>query len=310
MNIRLSFIYAISILLLCIYLPGKTSSSRSKVRQFKQLKLDQRSLRSYQKRYRILLQSFVLGNKNGLKSKDKKAYKTLNLYHLFTPSGLHFGSLLLFFHLLFTPLSKKRKGFKTLLNFSFIFFPFFFEGYWSIKRIALYRAGQLLFSKYFQLPISPYSLFLLIFTMDFLIGTFNASNTSFIFSFTFLGVIFAMLERPKIYWPFAFLGGQIIIAYFMNQPLTSSGFLFGYLLTFIFTLIYPLFLLTAFLPKIFSHLGMIVLQVFHEIVLLLSELANEIGYVWATIPLMLIFILPKKNKIIMPLLLLQSFPAR
>ena len=42
-----------------------------------------------------LKKAFLCGDKKGIKKARLKAYKKLNLYHLFTPSGIHYGAILL-----------------------------------------------------------------------------------------------------------------------------------------------------------------------------------------------------------------------
>ena len=116
-----------------------------------------------------------------------------------------------------------------------------------------------------------------------------------------------MLDRPKLFWPWAFLGGQLIIAYFFQTKVTGIGFLLGYYLTLLFPLVFPIFLTSLVLPVDINQIVITTLNFYRNLILNGSELAEALGYLWPSIPLLIIFILPKKNKyLIMFLLMIHS----
>ena len=111
MNIRLTSIYIISIILLCIYMPSR--SFKKPVSKKKYTTHHRKAYFSNSPKLSSLLYAYCIGEKSSLSPEDKDAHKNLNLYHLFTPSGLHFGSLFLFFNSLVFFLPKKVKKLST-----------------------------------------------------------------------------------------------------------------------------------------------------------------------------------------------------
>ena len=252
-------------------------------------------------RLAALVDGYVLGQKRGIGRKIKREHRHLNLLHLFTPSGLHFSALLL----ILTPLLHLFR----LPLFPLYLAPFLLNEYHAIKRIAEYKlARSLLRKKGFK--IDGYILFLGVFALDFLLGTYRANPLSYSFSYLFLGIIFSMLDSPKIYWPFALLGGQILVAFCFEIPLTHLGFVFGFFLTGIFTLIFPLIVLNRLLPW-FNFSEMIV-DAFAGLVSLGANISTASGFFHPVAPLiLLVFVLSwgKLPRTVPALLLLSaSFP--
>ena len=252
-------------------------------------------------RLAALVEGYVLGQKRGVGRKIKREHRHLNLLHLFTPSGLHFSALLL----IFAPLIRLFR----LPLLPFYFAPFLLNEYYAIKRIAEYKiARSLLRIKGFA-P-DGYGLFLAVFALDFLIGTYQANPLSYSFSYLFLGIIFSIKDSPKIYWPFALWGGQILVAFCFETPLTHLGFLFGFFLTGIFALLFPLMVLNRLLP--WFNFSEVFVDAFARLISLCSEISVTSGYFYPEINLILLVLVLSWGRLprIIPalLLLLTSYP--
>ena len=242
-------------------------------------------------RLAALVEAYVLGQKRGMGRKLKRAHKNLNLLHLFTPSGLHFSALLLVLRLFRLPL------------LPFYLLPFLLSEYYAIKRIAEYSLARRLIGKTGWKP-DGYGLFLGVFALDFLFGTYRASPLSYSFSYLFLGIIFSIKDSPKTYWPWALLGGQILAAFCFDTPLTHLGFIFGFFLTGFFALIFPLIALNRLLP--WFNFSEMVVDLFARMVSLASDISVASGHFHPEITLvLLVFVLCwRKLPRTLPLLLL------
>ena len=228
-------------------------------------------------RLAALVEGYTMGRKKGIGRKMKRAHRHLNLLHLFTPSGLHFSALLL----LLSPLLRLLR----LPLFPFYFIPFFLSEYHAIKRIAKYKMARSLGRKIGWKP-DGYWMFLGVFAFDFLVGTYRSNPLSYSFSYLFLGIIFSLKTYPKIYWPFALLGGQILAAFSFETPLTHLGFAFGFTLTGIFALIFPLLALNRLLP--WFNFSETVASAFAGLVSLLAEISSASGFFHPEITLVLL----------------------
>ena len=125
-----------------------------------------------------LLAAYVTGNKKSLPIKLKKYHKTLNLMHLFTPSGLHFSSIYVFFIPLFNFLKKKNTPVYFLTHTMLCAMPFLLSGFNSIKRICIFYILKVIrgFLRQDQIKqIENFYLILLTFLIDGIRGSFNES---------------------------------------------------------------------------------------------------------------------------------------
>ncbi|HLE12032.1 MAG: hypothetical protein A2504_06015 [Bdellovibrionales bacterium RIFOXYD12_FULL_39_22] len=290
---KLTFIYITSIALLLWLSNSERSGNYHKKNVPDYIKLKRTEL-YYQvgsKDQVAALVSYVAGELKYLNPKDKQAHRTLNLYHLFTPSGIHFSAMYIFLYPLVL-LFRKRKWLQNSLSSSLCLIPFFLDGLYSMKRVALYRLFSLSF-KVARLKdkISPFSLFLITFLIDFFIGTYRYSPLSFAYSFLFLGIIFSFIHKNKLLLPIALLGGQIIIAYFQEISLPFLGFIFGFILTSLFSLFFPLWFIYFFLPWIVpAKIISISLGLYLNLVSFSANLAKSIGEFNITIPLMILVV--------------------
>ena len=214
-----------------------------------------------------LVEGYVVGEKRGIPRKMKRAHRHLNLVHLFTPSGLHFSALLL----ILLPLFRLLR----LPPFPLYFAPFFLNEYYAIKRIAGYAIARRLL-RWKGWEIDGFWIFLGVFTLDFAFGTYRSSPLSYSFSYLFLGTIFALVNSPKIYWPWALLGGQILVAFCFETPLTHLGFAFGFFLTALFAPIFPLIALNRLLP--WFNFSEIVVDAFAHLLSLCAQISAGSGF--------------------------------
>ena len=294
---RLTFIYVTGFLLIVWNIPQE-GFRRSRPRPPSRTPVLSKVYKN--PRLAALAEGYVTGQKRGIGRKMRRKHRHLNLLHLFTPSGLHFSALLLFL----SPLFKLLR----LPLFPIYFTPFFFREYYAIKRIAEYKILRYLLNKK-EWKIDGFWIFLGVFALDFAFGTYRASPLSYSFSYLFLGIIFSIKDSPKIYWPWALLGGQILAAYCFETPLTHLGFAFGFCLSALFALLFPIIALNRLLPWFnFSEMA---LEAFAWLVSLCAEISASSGFFHPEATLiLLVFALSRGNlpRIIPTLLLLLTCP--
>ena len=182
---------------------------------------------------KIMIKGLVFGQKP--RKKDlRKAMGNLHIYHLFTPSGLHLSSLLLFLSLF----SLKRVSL-------FILFPLviFIDGFFAFKRVYFIKLlGELLKIKNFYVD-SRY-LFIFIFLLEFLFRI-QLNPLSFTYSFLFLGIIYSLKDSSPFIILVGLWFGQSLIVSFTSGSLHIFSLPLNSLLTFLITFSYPLILLNA-----------------------------------------------------------------
>tara|TARA_Y100000590_G_scaffold469529_1_gene657684 strand:+ start:123508 stop:124518 length:1011 start_codon:yes stop_codon:yes gene_type:complete len=223
-----------------------------------------------------LLAAFISGDKRKVFPTIKKKFQAISLGHLFTPSGVHLASL----YFLIRPLINRVRS-KLFILIPLLGISYFFTPFQSIKRILLMKT-----TKAWLGDLNIFYIFLISFTWDFLLGTYNLSPRSFSYSFLFLGIILSFIGRGKIYLPLALFGGQIIAQYFSPYPLTTTGFIWNFLLTSIFGVLYPFFFVIYWFPTI--PFGESLLRIFYFLVEFFSELSISLGTFMPTLNLILL----------------------
>src|SRR5690606_23147779 len=103
--------------------------------------------------------STTLGEKRWLNPATRQLHQKFNLAHLFTPSGLHFSSLMFVIGFFV-----KRRVLRIFIFLS----PLLFNSFYSCKRVGLLFGVREVMPK-----ISLYGLFLLVMALDLLFGTFK-----------------------------------------------------------------------------------------------------------------------------------------
>ena len=313
---RLSFIYILSFILLCL-IQGPRKFQVEKTPDFIQEKRELMRKGFEDPGRAELLLSYVAGDYKRVPKDIKEAHKILGLNHLFTPSGVHLSAIfLLFFPLLFWLKRTHRPSHLTLGTLLYLL-PFFIlpSSFSAAKRISLLRLLSL-WKTLCPWDFPFFYIFLGGFFLDFLLGGFRNSPGSFVYSFLFLGILFSADQIPKLFLPFALLGGQIMVSFFQQTPLTPLGFLLGFSLTTLFTPFFPIyfgyFWTCSFFPATW---GEYFVKIYLDLVLLAAKLAEETGYYYASLPLILLIIvltlrLPSRVKVLLVALFfaLQSQP--
>lgn len=218
--------------------------------------------------------SYFLGGQRKLSPALKEAHRVLGLSHLFSPSGLHLSSVLF----LFFPLGLMGKGSKKIqsfLKFSFLSAIFFLPKFYALKRMALFKLANISFAK-LGINLSYFSIFLLIFFLDFTFGTFRYSPMGFLLSYLFLGVILSTQETPLIVRAWHLWLAQILVSIWLVQDYFLLSFFFNVVLTALFTLAYPILCLLLLASSNSTAVGLLeaMLKLYLELILKCAQWAK------------------------------------
>ena len=239
------------------------------------------------------LLSVTVGEKRWLNPSTKALHKKFTLTHLFTPSGLHFGTLIMVLRLFI----KSR-----WLLLPFYLAPFLFGGFYSCKRVGLILGSKNIFSN-----TSLYALMLIMMSLDYALGTYEYSPKSFLYSFTFLGVFISLIGSGKGRIFFTLIATHIVLAYFTGDPIAPLGIFMGLLLTPLFCLAFPLLFLSVFISALMP-LSEWVLSLWFS---LLQHLPTPETFFYASFPLLIATLCNRRLPvpIITLLLLIHSDPC-
>jgi competence protein ComEC len=139
--------------------------------------------------------------------------------------------------------------------------------------------------------VQNFHLFLLTFLIDFFLGSFEQSPLSFSYSFLFLGLIFAQDEFNKKKLLLYFLGAQIILSFFNGEGFYLIGIINGFLITSLFSLLFPLWLIIFFLPSKMTLTSFLYdlfnfsMEIFLKTILSLNEFTKIFERHFTSIPL-------------------------
>lgn len=222
------------------------------------------------------LLSTTLGEKRWLNPRTKKLHQKFNLTHLFTPSGLHFGALVL----LIRPFVSSP-----LWRSLFYLAPLTLAGFHSCKRVGLILASKSLFK-----GRELYPLFLLIMALDYAFGSYRHSPLSFLYSFTFLGIFIVSGESSKFSLIFNLFVANIILAFFSGGAISPWSIFMGFALTWLFCLFFPLLFLSVFIPPLAFLTGPLIAKWFQ----LLEGTPSPEFFVSASVPLILVLIFQRQ----------------
>ncbi len=206
--------------------------------------------------YSLLLIAYVTGERRNLPHKFKKIHSQFYIAHLFTPSAIHFGALLLLIIPLFKVVTSKQRYISSLqfVLYSLVFFTL--PSLYSIHRVSLYKAIQLIQPT----KSHPYLIFLISFGIDFFWGTFQLSPQSFLYSFIFFGSILSFNEINIKSIFIAIAISQLFLAGYLQVPFYPIHFVIGFIYTSIFSLVFPLLFIFYIYPS--SLLSPLIQQVF------------------------------------------------
>ncbi|MAF78887.1 MAG: hypothetical protein CME63_12280 [Halobacteriovoraceae bacterium] len=174
--------------------------------------------------------SYLFGIKAPLSKPLLKAHRALGIQHFMTPSGLHLSvfSTLIFLFL-------KGRAARFLLLLSFYILSLRFHHIDSFQRMLVFAALR----HNPWIKISTHHSFLISFLL--LSYQYFLNPMSYTLSFLFLGIL--LCPGPVIRKAFFLLVGQFLVSFWFNQQFYLLGPLYGYFLTGLSFLIFPLILI-------------------------------------------------------------------
>ncbi|PIP95068.1 MAG: hypothetical protein COV37_17585 [Bdellovibrio sp. CG11_big_fil_rev_8_21_14_0_20_39_38] len=223
-----------------------------------------------------LARAYVWGDKSCLSPRVKKLHKKLQLLHLMTPSGLHYTS----FALLLSPLMlwlRKKKAAHFLLRL--IVWGYFHgvEKLQAFKRMTLFHLLRAL------IPKLDYRFsFLLVFVIDFIFGSYSQAPYSFSLSFLFISII--ILSESTLTRILHLMLAQICVCFVFQQKWNLLASLLGMLITALFPLLFPLYLLKW---TTLSHYQLDLMQFFASSAKIIPNYKPEFFHLLFLIPLIL-----------------------
>lgn len=237
-----------------------------------------------------LEKSLILGEKRCIKPKLKRALKELSLLHLFTPSGLHLSSVLIF--------SFFHKIFKIFIVFASIFYSFGLSHLLALQRVSVFYGINLILK---NTKLS----FLTTFSLCLVFNQYNSNPMSFLFSFIFWFIILTH-NKGKIDLIKKLFLTQALIALILNQSFNVLSLVINPALTFLLTLCFPVLLIlfitnlfTDFRNTLYEYLSNFILEIH------ISYFSLHMSFV---IFLFLLLTLYPQRKYILILLVLFSNP--
>jgi hypothetical protein len=243
---RLGLIYFLSFLLFThLYSQGPSFYFRGEVYpSFVWITQKNKKVREHfrEKELANILISYVIGGSKGISRESKRRHQALNLQHLWSPSGIHFCALMVWIFPFFWWLKRKSKRYYFIVSLIFWALPFLLPGYYAIKRICLLKIAHLLEQR-LPFHLDFFILYLAIMFGDFLFGTYHYAPLSFAYSFLFLGILIASDKGPPLFLGLNFLGGQLLANFFSAKSLTLTGFIWGQILTTLFSFFFPFYFL-------------------------------------------------------------------
>jgi len=182
-----------------------------------------------------LARAYVWGDKSCLSRKTKKLHKDLQLLHLMTPSGLHYTSFALLLSPLMLWLRKKRAAHFLLRLLVWSYFHGI-EKLQAFKRMTLFHLLRAMIPK-----LDFRFTFALVFIIDFIFGTYQQAPYSFALSFLFISII--ILSESTLTRILHLMLAQICVCLVFHQKWNLIGSILGMLITALFPLLFPLYLL-------------------------------------------------------------------
>ena len=236
-----------------------------------------------------LEKALMTGEKKYLNRKTKRALKHLSLLHLFTPSGLHFSSIL---GLLF---------FSNKLKIIFIFLALIF----SFKLGPLYALQRVIWFYALNSILKSTKLsFSMTFLLSLVFNQYELSPLSFLFSFIFWFIIM-FYKASSVNKIFLLFIAQMSIALIMGSSFNLLSLVINPSLTVLITLVFP-FLLISFYLDIFNQLRS---SIYNNLEHIINYCDFDIFRITPSIFIILIclLILHKKRRLIVMSFLILSF---
>lgn len=200
------------------------------------------------KRHRALKASFkyaqnanitwavITGEKKGITPRVQKSFNSLELGFLFSPSGIHLAALMGMIFYFINKINSKKipKLIKWIFLLSVYFLP-----YLTIKRLVIFRILFYL-QRLFKKRISIENIFLITFSISFLLGHFKESPLSFIPSFLYMGTFIALRDFSKFTIVLGLFSSHLIIALFSGSEVSLISLVLNIPLITLFSLLMPL----------------------------------------------------------------------
>ena len=185
---------------------------------------------------KVIIRGFVFGQKPR-KKEFKKAIKNLNIYHLFTPSGLHLSSLLWFFSFL---------SLKRVVLFALFPLVVFVDGFFAFKRVYFIKfTREVLGLK--KIVIEGKYLFLFVFLIEFVFRV-HLNPLSFTYSFLFLGIIYSLKNSSPLILLAGLWFAQCLVSCFTTESFYLFALPLNSVITILVSFFYPLILINTFIP--------------------------------------------------------------
>ncbi len=223
--------------------------------------------KNYQTQNWYLFRSILTGNKSGLDRRLINTFKKYGVIHILTPSGLHLSSILIFIN--------------GILSLQLFLLPLLFyylnsfESYHAMERVIMFQIAGL-FQHHLAILKNIEVRFLITIISSFFIGQFTRSPLSLIFSFIFWGTIIIFRDQKLkcvIFLHFTLL----FINSLLGQTVNPLSLFLNPLLTFVFTLSFPL----LFTGLIFSKLDFLhkIINEILSIQISLIELIDQYNFI-------------------------------
>lgn len=189
-----------------------------------------------------LYRSVMTGSKQDVNKELINALRYYGLIHLLTPSGIHLSSLGVFIKLL--------TSFHLAFEFVFIFLCLiglrFYDGYYSMERVLIFRAISKLIPSLTRHKDGSEYIFIFTILLSLILGHFQKSSLSLIYSMAFWGTIIFYRNNPiKVLFYMNFM------LYFMGSFTGEAHSLLSLIINPIFTIImssvFPLLVTNIFL---------------------------------------------------------------
>lgn len=253
-----------------------------------------------------VFQIYLFGQTQFLHIWERKYFTAMGIMHFFTPSGLHFSSLLLpikFFISRFKMTSSVRFTIRFLILLPFVFL----DDFHSLRRVAMFCSIYLLIPKELGKSIHrPLEIFLLVFFVEFINGRYFQAPLSFTYSYLFWGSILTGLIKGKRFIVFYLLVSQLLITTFLSQSFAPINLLVGQFLTFLFTFFFP-FISLMFPAYEFTKWNFLIdiVNRCHEIIYSIGKLTYSLPSVYPNITFLIFIFIPHRFKYVLTLLFLS-----
>ena len=168
--------------------------------------------------------SVFTGNKRGLFPKLLADFKLLSLGFLLAPTGLHLSGILYFYR-------------KTKKKFPFYLSAWCLPGFFSLKRMALFRLLNM------SPKLKGLSPFYITFIISFFCGHFVKSPQGYIYSFLFIGTFLCLGEWSLFRGFMALAAAHLLINCFQGDAFSFVGLFFSLILVQIFSFLFPIFII-------------------------------------------------------------------